>query len=144
MTDSSFLDCVLDDLEDLPEYKNFPVGAHRALASFEVDEKENHIIYLRLKGIESMELSFPDTDTPISEGQECSTRFDSSNKFGAGNFKKLAKIFGEALGTGSIRDIIEQTKDTEVVVITGLTQAKKVPEGQEPKVYLDIKELEVV
>ena len=138
------LDCALDDLSDLPENKNFPIGAHKALATIEVDKKNGQVAYLSFKGIETLELANPDTDEAISEGQECSTRYDTGNKWGNAGFKKVAAAFGEAIGSGSIRDIIEQTKDVEVVIITGLTEGNPKKEGDPIPVYLDVKELQVV
>ena len=134
------LDVTLDDLEDLPEFKPFPGGAHRALASFEQKEINGKVaVELSLNLMETIEQADP--QEPASKpGDSCSTAFMLDNEFGRGNLKKCAMPFGAALNLGSIREIIEQVKEVECVVITSVRKDKNDPDRK----YLNIKEIQVV
>lgn len=137
----SLLDSTLDDLEDLPEFKPFPPGAHRVLASLEIKEvNSKQAVELELKGLETLELAEPTKDTPIKEGDTASVLFMLDNEFGRGNMKKLLAPIGVALGTGNIREVIEQTKGLEVVVVTSYRKNKDDPTSP----YMNVKELQVV
>lgn len=139
----NLLDATLDDLEDLPEFKPFPAGAHRVTASFEQKEINNKpAIELSFKLIETIELADPNTpeEEQCKEEDTANTMFLLDNEYGRGNLKKCAAPFGEAMSLSSLRDIIEQVKDVECVVITGLRKDKNDPD----KKYLQVKELQVV
>lgn len=133
------LDATLDDLEDLPEFKPFNPGAHKALASF--SEKEiNGVdsVELELTLIETLELSDPQ-DTPDEPGTTCSTMFMLNNKFGRGNLKKCALPFGAALGFGTIREIVDGVQGVECVVLTSVRKDKNDPD----RLYLNVREIQV-
>lgn len=134
------LDVTLDDLEDLPEFKPFPAGAHRALASFEQKEINGKTaVELTLKLLETIEQSDPQEEAS-KPGDSCSTAFMLDNEYGRGNLKKCATPFGAALGFSSIREIIEGVKEVECVVVTSVRKDKNDPD----KKYLNIKEIQVV
>ena len=136
----SLLDSTLDDLEDLPEFKPFPAGAHRVLVSFETKEIGGHpSVEVACKMVETMELANPTSDTTPKAGDEASMLCMLDNEFGRGALKAVAEPLGEALGTGVIREVIEQTKDIECLIVTSIRKNKE--SGAE---YLNIKELQVV
>jgi hypothetical protein len=137
---NSLLDATLDDLDDLPEFKNFPVGAHRVLASFSVkDINGNVAIELGFKYVEAVELT--DTnDVEPKQGDTASTMFMMANEFGQGNFKRCAKPFAEALGFSTNREIVEGVKDVECIVVTSLRADK----NDKTKFYMQVKEIAVV
>ena len=145
---TSLLDGTLDDIDDLPEFKPFPAGAHRCRATFSLKDgipnHEGSHPELELTLIETLEFADPQAgepeNNPPKAGDKCSSLFFLDNEFGAGMFKKMAKPFGAALGLNSNRDIVEQVTDIEVIVITSLKEDKKDPD----KKYLNIKEIEVV
>ena len=143
MTDSNLdllLDATLDDLQDLPSFKPFPIGAHRCLATFGTKEINGKAaVTLDFKYIECIELADP-TDEAPKEGDTSNTMFMLDNEFGQGNLKKCAAPFAAALNLTSLRDIVEQVQDIEVVVMTGLRTDK----NDADKKYLQIKEIDVV
>lgn len=136
----SMLDETLDDLEDLPAFKPFSAGAHQCKATF--DQKEINskpAIELSFKLVETLELTNPQ-DEASAPGDTCSTMFMLDNEFGRGNLKKCATPFGEALGLGTIREIVEGVKDVDCVILTSVRKDKNDPD----KLYLNVKEIQVV
>lgn len=139
----NLLDSTLDDLEDLPSFTPFPIGAHKVLASFEPKEiNGKSAIELSFKLLETLELA----DASVSEddypkaGDTSNTMFMLDNEFGRGNLKKCAMPFGVALELSTIRDIIEGVKEVECIILTGLRVDKNDPD----KKYLQVKEIQVV
>ncbi|RLE97822.1 MAG: hypothetical protein DRJ63_08620 [Thermoprotei archaeon] len=136
----ALLDVTLDDLEDLPEHKPYPAGAHRVLATFDTKEiNGKSAVTLDLKLMESLELADASEEAP-KEGDTAGTMFMLDNEYGRGNLKKVAMPFATALNLSSIRDVIENVKEVECVVITGVRKDKNDP----TKLYLDVKEVQVV
>ena len=141
METDNLLDATLDDLEDLPEFAVFPPGAHRCLATLELKEvNDKQCVELVLKLQEHLELANPAADAEMPAGTIASTLFMLDNEFGRGKLKKVAKPIGESLGTGVLRDIIEQCTDIEVAVVTSTRKDKNDPD----KLYLNIKEIQVM
>lgn len=137
----ALLDSTLDDIKDLPEFKPFPPGAHRALASLELKEvNDKPCVEMKLKGKETIQLSNPTEHTVIKEGDEASVLFMLDNEFGRGNMKKTLKPLQEALGAATTRDLIEQCQDVEVLIVTSFAKNKNDPDSP----YMNIKELQVV
>ncbi len=133
------LDATLDDLDDLPEFKPFPAGGHKVLASFSVDKiNKKDVIKLDFTYVEKLELADPQDEVPKA-GDTCNTLFMLDNEYGVGNFKKCAAPFREALGFGSNREIVEGVKDVECIIITTIRKDKNDPD----KKYLNIKEIMV-
>jgi hypothetical protein len=138
----SLLDSTLDDLEDLPTFEPFVPGVHRVLATLKLTEvNSKSCVEITLKGLETLELANPaDAEKAIKEGDSCNTIFMLDNEYGRGNLKKVAMPIGEALGTTTIRDTVEQANDVECVVATAVRVDKSDPDRK----YLNIKELNVV
>lgn len=137
----NLLDSTLDDLQDMPEHKPFAEGAHTVLATLELKEINGApAVELAFKYVEAIELAanVSPEDAPKVD-DTANTMFMMNNEFGQGAFKKIAKVFGEALGTGSIREIIEQVNDFECHIVTSIRTDKKDPD----KKYLHVKELQV-
>lgn len=136
----NLLDSTLDDLEDLPEFKPYPAGVHRVQVSLETKEVGGHpSVEVACKLLETAELANPTSDTVPADGSEASMLCMLDNEFGRGALKLVAKPIGEALGTGVIREVIEQAKDIECMIVTSVRKNKDT--GAE---YLNIKELQVV
>jgi len=140
MNMDSLLDETLDDLEDLPEFKPYPAGAHQVLATFSTKEiNKSPAIELSFKLIETLEMA--DSQEAVPEaGATASTMFLLDNEFGRGNLKKCAMPFGEALGLTTIREIVEEVKDVECVILTSVRTDK----NDKDKHYLNVKEIQVV
>lgn len=142
----NLLDCTLDDLADLPSFKPFPAGAHRVTLSLETDDISKRMkkpcVEANLTLIETVELADPNTpEGEVSkEGDTANTLFMLDNEFGQGALKAIAKPLGEALGCSSLREVVEQSKDVECLVITKIQVDKK----DSDKKYLKISELQVI
>ena len=144
MTDKTFnlddlLDGTLDELADVPEFKIYPPGVHRCiLTGFEVD-KENGIIYMNLKGKETVELPSGSEDDPISDGQETRMRYQMTNEYGQGDFKKIMAALAEHFGKKSNNALMEDGTGAEVLIATNIQVDKK----DKSKKYLRIDTLVV-
>ncbi len=138
----ALLDADLDDLADLPSFENFPAGVHRCTVS--ITQKlinSKPMMEIKLTGVETVELSKPEEDKPITAGQVSSCLFDLGNEFAQGAFKKLVKPLAANLGVASIRDLVEQVEGTEVEAVTSYRKGKAKPGETDTPVYFEIKKL---
>jgi copper oxidase (laccase) domain-containing protein len=137
MNFDALLDANLDDLADLPAFESFPAGVHRATISIKqkvVNDKPG--MEVSLTGIETVELSKPEEDKPITAGQVSSSLYFLDNEFGQGAFKKLIAPLAASLGVSSIRDLVDQCTGTEVEAVTSFRTNKKTGDT-----YFEIKKL---
>ena len=134
----SILDSKLEDLADLPEFLTPPAGAYRAsVLSMSEKSINNHpAVETRFKLLETYELANPE-DTAVADGTECSVAYMLDNEFGVGNLKALVAPLAASLGVGSTREVMEQCKGTEVLLITSIRS-----KGENK--YFTIKKLEVL
>ena len=124
----SLLDASLDDLADLPEFANFPAGVHRCTISLKQKAiNDKPAIEVTLKAIETVELSKPEEDKPVSVGQTSSSAYFLDNEFGQGAFKKLVAPLAASLGVASLRDLLEAAEGTEVEAVTAFRKGKIKP-----------------
>jgi hypothetical protein len=138
----SILDANLDDLADLPEFANFPAGVHRCTVSMQQKTiNSKPAIEVTLTAIETVELSKPEEDKPVSAGQVSSAAYFMDNEFGQGAFKKLVAPLAGHLGVTSLREIIEQAAGTECEAVTAFRMGKAKPGETERPVYFEIKKL---
>lgn len=131
----SILDGTLDDLADLPEFKPFPVGTHKAVLTMEQKKVNNHpCIEVKLKALETIELPSGTEAEPVSVGQEGTVLYMLDNELGQGKFKKLLKQLAETYGADKTnRQIMEEAQNAEVLVVTTLRSNK-----DKTKMYMDI------
>ena len=131
----SILDGTLDDLADLPEFKPFPAGTHRAVMTMEQKVVNKHpCIEVKLKALETVELPSGSEEEPASVGQEATVLYMLDNELGQGKFKKLLKQLAETYGTDKTnREIMEESQKAEVLVVTTLRANK-----DKTKMYMDI------
>lgn len=134
----SLLDGTLDDLADLPEFRPFVPGTYRISFGFEVDKKDKAIYYAGLKILEIIEQADPN-EKPMEVGAETNVRFDLKNEYGQGGFKRIMAVAADKFGKKSNRELIEDLKGTECLVVTKQNVNKK--NGQ---IYTDIVELQIV
>lgn len=142
------LDSTLDDLADMPEFKPFPAGAHRATISF--DQKkvgEISSIELSIEGIETVELSNAD-DTPIAPKDSTSVLYmlkkkdGTNNELAQGQLKNILKPLQAHFGTSSSRETMEQSKGAEVLLVTKIRTDKR--DKDNIKNYTDVVSLQVM
>lgn len=144
----SILDSTLDDLADMPEFKPFPAGAHRATITLEV-KAVNDIpsLDIKLEGIETVELSNPE-DTPIKQGDSTNQlvmlkkKDGTRNEYSEGKMKELLKPLAAHFGTTTNRETIEAANGCEVLVVTKLRKDDR--NKDDIKYYTDIVSWQVV
>lgn len=122
----SILDSSIDDLADLPEFGIYPSGAHRVIINWESKEVNKHpSMELKMKLVETVELTNPAEDQPVVAGTESSSLFMLDNEFGQGAFKKIMKTLAEACGTQKISETVDASQGMEVTVIVVTKPDKK-------------------
>lgn len=135
----ALLDGTLDDLKDLPEFKPYPAGTHRVNLSLQLKKIGTHpAVEAKLKAIETIELN-SGSDAALEAGAETSVSFMLDNEYGQGGFKKIVAAMVEHFGPKSNREVIAETQNVEVLVITKQRQNKEKTQS-----YTDIVELQVV
>jgi hypothetical protein len=114
----SILDSSIDDLADLPEFQQYPSGAHRVIINWESKKVNDHpCMEMRMKLLETVELANPAEDQPVAAGTESSALFMLDNEFGQGSFKTIIKALAEATGTSKISEAVEASNGMEVTVV---------------------------
>lgn len=135
----NLLDISLDDIADLPEFTNFPPGAYTVKIKLEKKVVNNHpSVELEMTLVSTEELADP-TETPLEPGAECSVLFMLDNEYGAGKFKKVIKPLAEHLNTTSVKEVLEESKGLECLVVTAIRKNKDKTQS-----YMDIVSLQVV
>jgi len=137
----NILDGTLDDLADLPEFKPFPAGTHKAIMKMEQKVVNKHpSIEVSLKALETVELPSGSDAEPVSVGQEASVLYMLDNELGQGKFKKLLQMLATTYGADKTnRQIMEESQGAEVLVVTTLR-----PNKDKTKMYMDIDAVQVV
>lgn len=155
----ALLDGTLDDLADIPEFRVYPIGAHKILMNWNLaytipnvfNEKGKEasglkrFIALEGKAIETVELPAGSTDTPLEAGTEFRQLFDLKNEYGQGAFKEIMKALAEHYGAKNNRELIADSQGAEVVIFIKhrKDKTKKQDDGS-PVVYAQIDTLMVV
>lgn len=145
----SLLDATLDDLADVPEFKPYPIGAHRAVIKWDYTKKVNEkvCVELSIQGIETVELTNPE-DTPITPGMTTSMLFNFTKKDGTkneiaeGQWKELLKPLAAHFGTANNRATMDASNGAECLAVTTIRADKKDP--NDVKYYTAIKSLTVL
>lgn len=121
----SILDSSIDDLADLPEFAVFPAGVHTVVINWESKEVNKHpAMELKMRAVETVELSNPETDSPLTAGTESSVLYMLDNEFGQGKFKTLIKQLAGHFGTTKISETLEASQGMEVQVVCKVRQSK--------------------
>ena len=129
----NLLDGTLDDLADAPEFKPFPIGAHKIVMKWETKQmddkklqgKKNTIVTLKMKALETIETP-AGSEEVCSPGQEENIGFflvhHSSPKameIGQGAFKEIMKSLAAHYGAKSNRELMADSEGAEALVTTG-------------------------
>lgn len=136
----SLLDASLDDMNDMPEWKNFPPGAYTVKPSIKMETKKNaktnesetHIT-VSAKLIAVKELADPN-DTAPEVGSETQVRYIWQNEYGQGGLKNLLKPIAVATKLTKVPDLLEaiDTADS-VVLVMGIRKGKAGTDGSAPE-----------
>lgn len=143
--DDMLLDETLDDLADMPSTAPFPAGSHLCSMKVKRNTKKPGAYVVELTHKATIEMSNTSAEEP-KEGDK-STLFISTkkkdgtvNEFGQGQLKTILKPIGAMLGTASITEILEATKDGIDVIATVTVRKSKDEQYDDQQ---DIKRLEL-
>lgn len=121
----SLLDGTLDDLADMPEFGTYPAGTHRCIIQWEKKEVNKHpSLELKMKAVETVELSNPTEDAPLAAGAEGNVLFMLDNEISQGKLKIVLKCLAGMFGGASIKEVTETSNGMEVTVVTKVRQNK--------------------
>jgi len=141
----ALLDATLDDLPDLPEFKPYPAGVHKAKLTFETKVKpaernkpKEVTIHAKLSAIETKELADDKVDAPLNPGDETTVMYQLNNEFGQGALKNLLKDLasGLKLPDGSSLSAIMTAAQNCEALFTTTSRANK---NNKDQVYTQIK-----
>lgn len=136
----NLLDGTLDDLADVPEFRTFPQGTYRISLGIEQKKVNEHPTFeVKMKCLETVEL-VDASEAPVENGAECNVLFMMDNEIGQGQFKELLKVAAEHFGPKSNRELIEDLKGAECLVVLTHRKNKNDPD----KKYVKIHELQIV
>ena len=143
----ALLDGTLDDLADIPEFKAWPNGAHRATIKWDIKEVGGQKCpELSMTAIETVELADAENEKPLETGTGTSilfmfkTKDGKANEIGQGQFKEVMKSLAAHFGEKSNRELMEESNGTEVLVVTKVRKDKNNPD----KTYTSLENLQVM
>lgn len=145
MSLDNILDATLDDLADMPSISLFPNGAHKVKLEFKIDTKKSSVM-LTMHYVEPLELSDP-TQTAPSAGDKNTVFFNlkkkdgTANEYAQGALKAIVKPLQESFGGSTTTEVLENSKDAEVAVVTKIRLGKGEYEGKDS---IDIVKLQIV
>lgn len=141
MDDNSLdiLDVNIMDLPDLPSYKPFPVGFHKASITFEVKviNKKTALVF-KITYIECIEQADPE-ETPARPGDETSVSFfiGKGNEISEGFLKELIEPATKELNIQSLRDFVNYADG----MTFGIATAHRFDKNDKTKIYTNLKAL---
>lgn len=150
----ALLDGTLDDLADIPEFRQYPIGAHKVKIEWNLthtitgvynkkdDESSGLKKFVQLKctAIETVEMPAGSTDAPLEPGAPMQQNFDLTNEWAQGAFKVIMTALAQHYGAKSNRELIKDSEGAECVVTIKHRKDKKDKE----KFYAQIDNLMVV
>lgn len=150
----ALLDGTLDDLADIPEFRLYPVGAHKVKMGWKLgvtipnafnkkgDESSGlkKFVQFHCAALETVELPSGSTETPLEPGSTYQENFDLTNEWAQGAFKNIMKALAQHYGPKSNRELMAESEGAEVVITIKHTKPKK----EDDKVYAKIDNLMVV
>lgn len=144
----SLLDSKLDDLADMPEFKPFPAGAHICTLEFKAKEiNKKPAVEVKLVHVETAELTDPSAVAP-NKGDETQCLFilknndGSANEIAQGKLKMILSALKSAVGGDTNREVMENSKGTQCMVVTKVKVNDKDPAN--PLRNTDIVSLQVL
>ena len=140
----SLLDGTIEGLADMPEFKPFPAGTHRAYLTLidktaPKDQVNKHPAFeLKLVADETMELA-NSSDTPVAKGDATNVLYMLDNELGQGNFKKLMSAVAEKFGQMPLRALAAEVKNVEALIVTKVRMNK-----DKTQAYTDVVEISIL
>jgi hypothetical protein len=126
---ASILDGTLEDLNDLPGFKVPPTGGYAvsivANTIKKVGDHENTVEakFVIKEVLEVTEVGVPDDQMCVA-GDEFAVLFMTDNETGVGFLKEYLKVIGPAVGSTKTKEILEQSKGLDLVVVVKRTYNK--------------------
>ena len=140
------LDASLDDMMDMPEWKNFPPGAYVVKPSISTEKKKNaktnemetHIT-VKAKLIAVKELASPESVAP-EVGAETQVRYTWENEYGQGGLKNLLKPVAAATAAAGqpiikVPELLEAIDTADSLVLVMGVRKGKAESGKETPEY---------
>jgi hypothetical protein len=140
---SSILDGTLDDLADLPGFKQPPTGAY-AVSIVSIEEKkigDHPAVEAKFKVKEVMEVTEKNVEDAemMLVGDEFGIAFMLDNDTGVGFLKEFLKPLAESLNTQKNRETMAGAKGMDVVLVVKRTWNK-----EKEQHYCNLKKIEVL
>jgi hypothetical protein len=124
----SILNTSIDEIDDLPDYANFPDGTHNALLTLEKKQMQDEPrMVLNLKYVSSITLVSLEEEAPKA-GTIASTIYDVTHPLGGPAFKKAIGNVLTAMEIKNFGEALKQIQDIPVVVTTKISTTKKAGE----------------
>lgn len=125
------VDEILDDLADMPANQPFPPGAHLVSLKAKRNPKKAGSYVIEMTHKQTVELGNPGDNEP-KEGDKSALFISTKkkdgtvNEFGQGQLKLILKPIGTMLGTSSVNECLEATKDgIDCIVVVGVRKSKE-------------------
>lgn len=140
MSFDELANATLDDVEDIPDFEVPPVGSY--LLNVQLDRKtvnDKDCIEASFTVEETIELANED-DKPAAKGTKFSILYQLGNKYGLGNYKKLAKPFFAQFGFSSYGEFYDAVHTNPVLIGCNLKHRKGKKE-RAGEVYADVRDI---
>lgn len=124
-------DMSIDTIDDMPGFEAVPAGAYRFALNEGIlsDElPDGRPIFRMPATIMEIVGIVDDTITEAEQpkiGSEVGFMFMRTTKFGAANYKAVAKVISAVVGSKVVSEINEQSKGIELIILLKKTQDKK-------------------
>lgn len=129
----------LDDIGDVPSFEKWPTGAYLivlndGITEREINDKNYLIATLTLLG-DPAEVKLQGQQMMPKAGDTCDLMFDLTNPYGAVEYKKIASQVATVTGAQSIREINENSKGIQMLVVLQSLLNKKSSEEKGQDIY---------
>jgi hypothetical protein len=121
----------IDDIDDMPGFEAIPAGQYKFALNEGIisDALPDGRAIFRMPATIMEVLGIVDDTITESEhpkpGQEVGFMFMRTTKFGAANYKAVAKVISEVVGSKVVSEINEGSKGVELIILVSKTQNKK-------------------
>jgi len=145
MSIDNLLDATLDDLADMPSIQMFPNGAHKVKLESKIDTKKQSV-QLTLHYIEPVEFADPTSVAPAAGDKNTifynlKKKDGTANEYAQGALKEVVKVLQETFGGSTTTEVLANSKDAEVVVLTKIRVGKGEYEGRDS---IDIVKVQII
>lgn len=139
---SSILDATLDDMPDLPGFKQPPTGAYAVIVESILEKKvgDKKAVEAKFKIIEVMEVTetnVPDDELMVAD-DEFACLYMLDNETGIGFLKDFLRPLSEVLGTKNNREIIAGAKGMALILVVKRTWDK-----EKERYFVNIKKITI-